>query len=46
MRCHEHDYSYGDWIRNAAEADTYHTRISQGWDRYGLIAVPRPRPER
>ncbi|MFI1395540.1 hypothetical protein [Streptomyces sp. NPDC020681] len=31
-----------DWIRDAAEADKYHTRISQGWDRYDLIAVPRP----
>jgi hypothetical protein len=32
-----------DWIRDAAEADKYYTRISQGWDRYDLIAVPRPK---
>ncbi|MEV6109262.1 hypothetical protein AB0M28_31820 [Streptomyces sp. NPDC051940] len=31
-----------DWIRDAAEADKYRTRISQGWDRYGHVAVPRP----
>ncbi|MER5771076.1 hypothetical protein [Streptomyces sp. NPDC001985] len=31
-----------DWIRDAAEADKYLTRISQGWDRYDMIAVPRP----
>ncbi|WBB64126.1 hypothetical protein O7599_17100 [Streptomyces sp. WMMC500] len=31
-----------DWLRDAAEADTYHTRTSEGWDRYGGIAVPRP----
>ncbi|MET7711833.1 hypothetical protein [Streptomyces sp. NPDC005407] len=32
-----------DWIRDAAEADKYYTRISQGWDRYDLISVPRPK---
>ncbi|MFE7133448.1 hypothetical protein ACFVIM_21585 [Streptomyces sp. NPDC057638] len=31
-----------EWIRDAAEADKYLTRISQGWDRYQNIAVPRP----
>ncbi|MFI7706846.1 hypothetical protein [Nonomuraea sp. NPDC049480] len=31
-----------DWARDAAEAAKYHERISQGWDRYGGIAVPRP----
>ncbi|MEO3873286.1 hypothetical protein ABGB18_31120 [Nonomuraea sp. B12E4] len=31
-----------DWVRDAAEADLYHDRISRGWDRYGGIAVPRP----
>jgi hypothetical protein len=31
-----------DWVRDAAEAAKYHERISQGWDRYGGIAVPRP----
>ncbi|RZQ60911.1 hypothetical protein EWH70_27310 [Amycolatopsis suaedae] len=31
-----------NWVVDAAQAGTYHTRISQGWDRYGGIAVPRP----
>jgi hypothetical protein len=33
-------------IRDAVEADKYFTRISQGWDRYDFIAVPRPKTER
>ncbi|MGI5285400.1 hypothetical protein ACQEVF_18980 [Nonomuraea polychroma] len=32
-----------DWLRDAAEAAKYYDRISKGWDRYGGIAVPRPR---
>nr|WTB28489.1 hypothetical protein OG781_01895 [Streptomyces sp. NBC_00830] len=31
-----------NWVRDAAEADKYRTRIEQGWDRYGNVAVPRP----
>jgi hypothetical protein len=31
-----------NWVVDAAQAELYHTRISQGWDRYGNIAVPRP----
>ncbi|ANW17285.1 hypothetical protein [Streptomyces clavuligerus] len=49
MRAHPDQGATGEWewIRDAAEADKYHTRISQGWDRYDHIAVPRPAdPER
>jgi hypothetical protein len=31
-----------NWAVDATQADTYYTRISQGWDRYGSIPVPRP----
>lgn len=44
MRAHPDQATTGewDWIRDATQADTYFTRISQGWDRYDNIAVPRP----
>ncbi|GLF98368.1 hypothetical protein [Streptomyces yaizuensis] len=44
MRAHPEQGATGEWewIRDAAEADKYRTRISQGWDRYDNIAVPRP----
>lgn len=31
-----------DWVSDAGRADTYHRRISEGWDVYGNVKVPRP----
>ena len=31
-----------DWREDADQADLYHDRIANGWDKYGGIAVPRP----
>ncbi|GLZ33993.1 hypothetical protein Lesp02_61810 [Lentzea sp. NBRC 105346] len=31
-----------DWVSDAGRADTYYQRISEGWDTYGNIKVPRP----
>jgi hypothetical protein len=31
-----------NWVVDAKQADTYHTRIFAGWDRYANIKVPRP----
>lgn len=31
-----------NWVIDAAQADLYHKRISEGWDRYANIKVPRP----
>jgi hypothetical protein len=31
-----------NWVIDAAQADLYHKRISEGWDRYSNIKVPRP----
>ncbi|TWP45301.1 hypothetical protein FKR81_39340 [Lentzea tibetensis] len=31
-----------NWVIDAAQADLYYTRISEGWDRYSNIKVPRP----
>jgi hypothetical protein len=31
-----------NWRADADQAELYHRRISQGWDVYGGIAVPRP----
>ncbi|MFS8103769.1 hypothetical protein LFM09_42270 [Lentzea alba] len=34
-----------DWVSDAGRADTYYKRISEGWDVYGNVKVPRPGPE-
>lgn len=31
-----------DWVSDAGRADTYYKRISEGWDVYGNVRVPRP----
>lgn len=31
-----------DWVSDAGRADTYYKRISEGWDAYGNVKVPRP----
>ncbi|HEX8869527.1 MAG TPA: hypothetical protein VF821_27945 [Lentzea sp.] len=31
-----------NWVIDAAQADLYAKRISEGWDRYSNIKVPRP----
>ncbi|MEV6241201.1 hypothetical protein [Lentzea sp. NPDC051838] len=31
-----------DWVSDAGRADTYYKRISEGWDVYGNVKVPRP----
>ena len=31
-----------NWVIDAAQADLYVKRISEGWDRYANIKVPRP----
>ncbi|NKE59015.1 hypothetical protein FXN61_20255 [Lentzea sp. PSKA42] len=31
-----------NWVIDAAQADLYGKRISEGWDRYSNIKVPRP----
>ena len=31
-----------NWVVDAKQADTCHTRISAGWDRYANIKVSRP----
>ncbi|GLZ33992.1 hypothetical protein Lesp02_61800 [Lentzea sp. NBRC 105346] len=31
-----------NWVIDAAQADLYYKRISEGWDRYSNIKVPRP----
>lgn len=31
-----------NWVVDAAQADLYAKRISEGWDRYANIKVPRP----
>ena len=31
-----------NWVIDANQADLYHRRISEGWDRYSNIKVPRP----
>jgi hypothetical protein len=31
-----------NWVIDAAQADLYLKRISEGWDRYSNIKVPRP----
>jgi hypothetical protein len=31
-----------DWVSDAGRADTYYQRISEGWDVYGNVRVPRP----